>query len=108
MDIIIFGIIVLLLFVMSFLNNRFSLLGLVAGIGLIMMALLVYTGDLQMQTGTIENVHTELNMTNITAVYSNVSDVLGGATWIKTVVSIVFGAAGLLIFLGAIYKINIK
>lgn len=107
MEIIVFGIIIGLLFIMAALNKRFQMMGLVAGLGMIMMAMLVYTGDLQMQTGYIENVRTDLNLTNVTAVYANVTDVLGGEPWIKTVVSIVFGAAGLLIFLGTIYSIRV-
>jgi hypothetical protein len=107
MEIIILAILTAILFGMAALNRRFMLIGLVAGIGLVMMGILIYTGDIQMQTGYIQNVRTDLNLTNVTSVYANVSDVLGGAVWIKTVVSIVYGAAGLLIFLGTIYSVKV-
>lgn len=109
MDIIVFAVLTLLLFGMASLNKYYALIGLVAGIGLIMVALLVQTGDLQIQTGTIENVRTDLNLTNITAVYTDLSQihVLGIESWLKTIISIVFGAAGLFIFIGTIVKIKI-
>ena len=107
MEIIILAILTAILFGMAALNRRFQLLGLVAGIGIIMLGILVYTGDIQMQTGYIENVRTDLDLTNVTMVYSNVSDVLGGAVWIKTLVSIIYGGAGLLIFLSTIYSVKV-
>jgi hypothetical protein len=107
MDIVIFGIIAVVLFVMAALNKQHKLVGMVGGIGLIMLALFVQIVNLQMQTGVNQTVYTEINSSTLTYLYSNISDISTGFTELQVALVIILGAAGIFVLINSIRSVKL-
>ena len=105
MDIIILSILIFTMLVLAALDKEHPLLGLVAGIGLIMIGLGIMASGVQFQTGSLETVND--TVTNITFTYGNVTSTFAGFDWLLTIFSVVIGAAGLFIFYSSIMKVKL-
>jgi len=101
MDIIIVGILIAGMLVMSYMNRYYALLGVVAGIGMLMIALSVQTSGLQVQYGFNETINTALDMTTNVPNYIDIDVLWSGLGWLKDLLSIVLGGVGLLILISS-------
>jgi hypothetical protein len=106
MDIIIFVAVAIVFFTMAALNKQHRLVGLVAGIGLVMLALGVQTTGIQVQTGVNQTVYTALNSSQTIYLYSNMVD-MGNLAMFQVALVIILGAAGLLILLNSVTTVKL-
>jgi hypothetical protein len=88
--------------VVSALNRYYALLGVIAGIGLVMVALSVQTSGIQIVHGQLEAINTTLDTTTITPIYKNLTDVFTGVSWLGNMLSIVLGGIGLLVLVQSV------
>lgn len=107
MDILIFVAIAVVFFIMAALNKQHRLVGLVAGIGLIMLALGMQTTGLQIQTGVNQTVFTDTNSSQTMYLYSNLTSMGSGLTEFQIALVIIIGAAGLLIMLNSLSTVKL-
>lgn len=107
MEIIVLAIITVLFFIMAALNKQHKLLGLVAGIGLVMLALGVQTTGIQIQTGVNQTVYTDTNSSQTIFLYTDLVNMGSGLSALQIALVIILGAAGLLILLNSVSTVKL-
>lgn len=106
MEIIIFGILIGIMLICIAMNRFYALLGMVGGIGLIMLALTIPISGLQAITGlnqiSVYDAGLNQTTTNITYVFTPISNVFGGISFIDTLLTLVIGGIGLLVIIQSV------
>ena len=103
MDIFIFAMLVMMMMAMGVLARDFQFIGLIAGIGLLMIAFSIQTSGLDVQTGINITTNSITNVTTITQNYASMFTYYSGLTFMKDLLTIVLSGIGVLF---AVYSLK--
>ena len=103
MDVFIFAMLVLIMMAMGVLAKDFQFVGLIAGLGLIIMAISVQSSGLDIQTGINITTNSITNVTTTQANYANMFTYFAGITFMKDLLTLVIGGIGALFI---VYSVN--
>jgi hypothetical protein len=100
MEIVTFTIILGILLTISILNQRFYYVGTIAGIGIIILALLITIDPLTYVSGHTETINTTANTATLTYIYTPLTQ------WMSTSIMLIIMGAGLIILLRSIGEVR--